>query len=158
GSFAGPPSTVSIAPRCRDDPSIHRVGQDVRRVAMTPRGDRTRLRPRAHCIPTSRSSDRPMNLARIPRPTASLPSLARGLFGVAGCGTQGADTSATAKKPRFGVAGFDSTNLDTKTKPGDDFYQYANGGWIARTEIPADLPGYSMRRSMTDSTEARLHR
>ena len=29
-------------------------------------------------------------------------------------------------------------NMDASVKPGDDFYRYANGGWIERTEIPAD--------------------
>jgi len=29
-------------------------------------------------------------------------------------------------------------NLDRSVKPGDDFYLYANGDWIKRTEIPAD--------------------
>jgi putative endopeptidase len=29
-------------------------------------------------------------------------------------------------------------NLDRSVKPGDDFYQYANGAWIKRTEIPPD--------------------
>jgi putative endopeptidase len=28
--------------------------------------------------------------------------------------------------------------MDPEVKPGDDFYLYANGGWIKRTEIPAD--------------------
>ena len=26
----------------------------------------------------------------------------------------------------------DKTNLDTTLKPGDDFYEYANGGWMKR--------------------------
>jgi len=30
------------------------------------------------------------------------------------------------------------TNLDRSVKPGDDFYLYANGDWIKRTEIPPD--------------------
>jgi putative endopeptidase len=30
------------------------------------------------------------------------------------------------------------TNMDPSVRPGDDFYSYANGGWIKRTEIPAD--------------------
>jgi putative endopeptidase len=29
-------------------------------------------------------------------------------------------------------------NMDRSVKPGDDFYLYANGDWIKRTEIPAD--------------------
>ena len=29
-------------------------------------------------------------------------------------------------------------NMDRSVKPGDDFYHYANGAWIKRTEIPAD--------------------
>jgi len=29
-------------------------------------------------------------------------------------------------------------NIDPSVKPGDDFYDYANGAWIKRTEIPPD--------------------
>jgi putative endopeptidase len=32
-------------------------------------------------------------------------------------------------------------NMDRSVKPGDDFYQYANGDWIKRTELPPEL-GY----------------
>ena len=32
---------------------------------------------------------------------------------------------------------FEKANFDTTTKPGDDFYQYANGGWLKTGEIPA---------------------
>ena len=34
--------------------------------------------------------------------------------------------------------GIASANMDRSVKPGDDFYMYANGGWIARSEIPLD--------------------
>jgi putative endopeptidase len=30
------------------------------------------------------------------------------------------------------------SNRDTTTRPGDDFFQYANGGWLSRTVIPPD--------------------
>ena len=30
--------------------------------------------------------------------------------------------------------------MDKSIAPGDDFYGYANGGWMKSTEIPADLP------------------
>jgi putative endopeptidase len=34
--------------------------------------------------------------------------------------------------------GIDIAAMDKAVKPGDDFYLYANGGWMKRTEIPAD--------------------
>jgi putative endopeptidase len=38
----------------------------------------------------------------------------------------------------FGTWGVDLTARDLNVNPGDDFETYANGGWRARTEIPAD--------------------
>src|SRR5688572_20423893 len=29
-------------------------------------------------------------------------------------------------------------NIDTAVRPQDDFFKYVNGGWIKKTEIPAD--------------------
>ncbi|MEW9856435.1 M13 family metallopeptidase [Novosphingobium sp. M1R2S20] len=46
-----------------------------------------------------------------------------------------ASTTAIAQEQPSGV---DTTAFDTTVKPGDDFEQYANGAWRARTEIPAD--------------------
>jgi putative endopeptidase len=37
-----------------------------------------------------------------------------------------------------GIHGIAVTNMDRNVKPGDDFYTYANGDWIKRTEIPPD--------------------
>jgi putative endopeptidase len=41
-------------------------------------------------------------------------------------------------------------NMDPAVKPGDDFYRYANGGWIARTEIPADRAGIGVFSILAD--------
>src|SRR6476646_5795068 len=60
-------------------------------------------------------------------------------------------------KPQYGAWGFDTDGADLKTKPGDDFFRYANGAWLDRVQIPADKPGYSLRLAMTDLTEQRLH-
>ena len=60
-------------------------------------------------------------------------------------------------KPQYGVWGFDTAGADLKTKPGDDFFRYANGTWLDRVQIPADKPGYSLRLAMSDLTEQRLH-
>jgi len=37
-----------------------------------------------------------------------------------------------------GALGIDPAAMDTSVKPGDDFYAFANGGWMNATEIPAD--------------------
>jgi len=62
-----------------------------------------------------------------------------------------------AAAPLFGTWGYDLTARDTSVKPGDDFFRYANGGWLARTEIPADKAGTSLRLLMSNLTEQRLH-
>jgi putative endopeptidase len=62
-----------------------------------------------------------------------------------------------ADKPLYGAWGFDLTNIDKATKPGDDFFRYANGHWVDTHQIPADKPTASLRYDMSDRIEARLH-
>src|SRR5215510_1004232 len=52
-----------------------------------------------------------------------------------------ADQSAgqPAATPQIGAWGFDITGIDPKAKPGDSFFDYANGAWDARTVIPPDV-------------------
>ena len=47
-----------------------------------------------------------------------------------------ADTMSVA--PRFGVFGIDFTAQDQAVRPGDDFYRYVDGHWLATEKIPAD--------------------
>ena len=35
-------------------------------------------------------------------------------------------------------SGVDSTNFDRSVRAQDDFFRFVNGGWLARTQIPAD--------------------
>lgn len=56
-------------------------------------------------------------------------------------------TSTVTNAPRHGIA---VANIDRSVKPGDDFYRYANGEWIARTEIPADRPGIGVFSVLAD--------
>jgi putative endopeptidase len=44
----------------------------------------------------------------------------------------------------------DLTILDPKISPCEDFYQYACGGWLAKTEIPADRPMWNRSFSTID--------
>src|SRR5437764_11954594 len=60
-------------------------------------------------------------------------------------------------KPHYGVWGFDTAGADLKTKPGDDFFRYANGTWLDRVQIPADKPGYSLALATSDLTGQRSH-
>ncbi|HET9800582.1 MAG TPA: hypothetical protein VFP82_02760, partial [Chthoniobacterales bacterium] len=45
---------------------------------------------------------------------------------------------ATANAKNENAKPIDQSNFDTSVKPSDDFFLYANGGWIKRTEIPPD--------------------
>jgi putative endopeptidase len=63
---------------------------------------------------------------------------------------------AQAPTPVFPPNGFDLTAIDKAVKPGNDFFQYANGGYLARTPIPVDRPIASRRYEMTDRTDQKL--
>src|SRR3982750_3907460 len=53
--------------------------------------------------------------------------------------TSGAkDGDATAQAKNENAKPIDQANFDNSVKPSDDFFLYANGGWIKRTEIPPD--------------------
>ena len=43
-------------------------------------------------------------------------------------------------KPQLGTWGFDAAGMDRAVKPGDNFFDFANGTWAKTTEIPADKP------------------
>ncbi|GAA4907272.1 M13 family metallopeptidase [Mucilaginibacter defluvii] len=49
----------------------------------------------------------------------------------------------------------DTQNMDTAVKPGDDFFEYANGGWLKRNEIPAKQTRWGsfimLRQESTDN-------
>ena len=40
--------------------------------------------------------------------------------------------------------------------PGDDFFAYANGDWLAKTEIPADRSSWGAFAMMAETTNARI--
>jgi len=58
--------------------------------------------------------------------------------------------------PRYPPAGLDMSATDSSTRPGDDFYQFANGAWLARMAIPTDKPYVTEWQLMRDRTEAQL--
>src|SRR3954462_13280743 len=46
--------------------------------------------------------------------------------------------------------------MDTSIKPGDDFYRYANGGWLRSATIPAGEKSYDDRTVLRDRTSQRV--
>jgi putative endopeptidase len=60
----------------------------------------------------------------------------------AGVALSGCDRAAQPGKPAAVASapqahGLDLAGLDRSARPGDDFFRYANGGWVATVEIPA---------------------
>ncbi|MDG2090790.1 MAG: M13-type metalloendopeptidase [Gammaproteobacteria bacterium] len=54
------------------------------------------------------------------------------------------------------VSGIDLEYMDTSVVPGDDFYRYINGLWLANTEIPADQSNYGAFTALADEAEENL--
>lgn len=64
--------------------------------------------------------------------------------------------AAPAAKPAFGTWGVDLTGMDSSVKPGDDFFLYANGAWLNRTEIPADRTSIGSFQNLQILSENRM--
>ncbi len=64
-------------------------------------------------------------------------------------------TAPALTKATIGSFGFDTTGMDKSVKPGDDFYDYANGAWAKRTPIPADRSNYGAFSALEDLSRER---
>src|SRR5438105_2248523 len=51
----------------------------------------------------------------------------------------------------------DPKNMDTSVKPGDDFFRYANGAWIKRTEIPPEYSRWGAFNELIEHNNDALH-
>jgi len=60
-------------------------------------------------------------------------------------------TLAAQSKP-----GIDPVNLDTAVKPCDDFYAFANGGWLKSHSLPADKSRYGAMEELSERNRAIL--
>ena len=61
---------------------------------------------------------------------------------------------ATAAPPA-GSSGLDLAALDRSVAPGDDFFKFANGTWVANTQIPADRSSYGSGAKLDELTVKR---
>jgi putative endopeptidase len=64
----------------------------------------------------------------------------------------GATGSAESDFP----AGLDAAGMDLSVAPGDDFFRFANGGWLNETAIPPDKSAYGIWDIIRDRTEIRI--
>lgn len=78
---------------------------------------------------------------------SSIRPLAAGLF----CATMATSLAAQGQtKP------IDPANIDTTCAPCQDFFQFANGGWLKRSEIPGDLPRWGSFNELQEQNYAAL--
>ena len=54
------------------------------------------------------------------------------------CTFSACQNQPSSEKTDAEPAGISLADMDTTVSPGDDFYRFANGGWLKRTEIPDD--------------------
>ena len=50
-------------------------------------------------------------------------------------------------------SGIDVNNMDTKVRPGDDFFRYTNGQWLANNPIPEDRSAYDVFAVLRDAAQ-----
>src|SRR5215470_19695854 len=67
-----------------------------------------------------------------------------------------AEQSVPPVAGEYGPWGFDLTGMDRSTKPGDDFFRYANGAWYDRTRIAPDRDSNGIDRVLNDVVELRI--
>jgi putative endopeptidase len=75
------------------------------------------------------------------------------LLATAAC-TPGGTSESNASQAAGPGIGIDVAGLNKSVRPGDDFDEYANGGWRARTQIPADRSSTGVFLEVFNKAEA----
>lgn len=81
----------------------------------------------------------------------------RALIGVFAllCCTHATNPTTPAASSGAASEGLDLVGMNRGAAPGDDFFAYANGGWIERTEIPPDRSSYGTGAILAELTAKR---
>ncbi|MEO7692252.1 MAG: M13 family metallopeptidase [Sphingomonas sp.] len=77
------------------------------------------------------------------------------LLGASSVGLAQSAISAPAQKakPKYGAWGVDYATMDKATKPGDDFFGYAEGSWLKNAPIPEDRSRAGYNYDLPDLAE-----
>jgi putative endopeptidase len=65
-------------------------------------------------------------------------------------------TTAVGAQAPLQTKPFDPANMDKSVKACQDFYQFANGGWLQNAKIPGDYPTYGAFDQLFDQNQAVL--
>jgi putative endopeptidase len=87
----------------------------------------------------------PTLLSAVSAPALMVAALSWALMSAAGAQTTD-DRAPTAQE----------NGVDASIRPGDDFFAYANGGWLKANEIPAGKQSWSARNEITELTRQRV--
>lgn len=93
-------------------------------------------------------SEQRTRMARRRAATIALVALALGA-----CGKKPSKDETQAPPTAFGV---DLAAIDESVRPGDDFYRYVNGRWLAEVKIPEDRSSYGVFSDLADRAETRV--
>jgi putative endopeptidase len=62
----------------------------------------------------------------------------------------------TAAAPTNTSSGLDLAGIERSVAPGDDFFRYANGAWLVKTEIPPDRSSFGADAILEELTRKRI--
>ena len=102
-----------------------------------------------------------MSVKKLIAPSLLALGLAAGLSACAPKETSSETVSKTSEvktvaKAELGSFGVDLAGMDKSVKPGDNFFKYVNGTWLANTEIPADKSNYGSFNKLGDRSEEQV--
>ena len=63
-----------------------------------------------------------------------------------------------AAAPRYGAWGLELKDMDTSVKPGDGFFEYAEGTWLKNHPIPADKTAAGYNYDLPDEIELQVRK
>jgi predicted metalloendopeptidase len=72
------------------------------------------------------------------------------------CGSTLVSGFATAQDAKAPAAAAETKSPGMTVLPGDDFFTWANGDWLAKTEIPADRGSWSAMGALAEETNTRI--